>query len=934
MLGLRLSLLVGISASTYAILAGSAFGQAAGQGTETVIVTGTRVQGMTAADSAAPITVLGADALSHGTGSTDLRQQLGQSVPSFTAEQQAFDTANLTLSAALRGLSPNDTLVLVNGHRRHYSGNLHVDAGSLGSGSDSADLSLIPSSAIDHVEVLLDGAAAQYGTDAVAGVVNIILKNKSSGGQLVASAGDYFNRGGEDTNNGVKAGGTKYDLSYNMGLPLFDKGFVNFTVEKEYGNFTQQAGADVRVAGQGANGEGLQTTPLVNPASNTGSPDIPLAVAQKMPGYPRINAIIGLPEYQLTQAEVNSAYNFSDDFQIYAFGTIAHRFGKSNQNVRLPDQNIATPGSSQPCSAANLDGYNTVVDSTGTPACGPGLIGNASGDGLAGTTTPIPTANGPSVNGLNPSTGLVVSSGNAGSYTSPGELIQYPEGMRPAEVLQEDDYQYNVGTKFNVAGWDVDADASYGKDINRISTWYSGNRSLFIDTHSTPTNFYDGSFTGSQFTGTIDATHQFNVGMASPLTVALGAEAREDTYSIGAGEADSYYKEGPQSFPGFAPSDSGNHSRKNYAGYIDFALAPIEALQIDVAGRAEHYTDFGDTQIGKITARYDLSSQLAIRGTVSTGFRAPTLAEEFYTATNVSPTSATVQLPADSAAAKLLGLENLRPEISTSFSAGIVAHPLEDLSVTVDGYSIAIGNRITTSSTVCAAGCSINAPIVFQAIAATGVTLDPTATQPGVTAFLNAISSLTQGVDMTINYPTDLGDYGLIDWTLAGNYNQTSISSVAPTPAVILGSNPGASFFTQSSNFNFVHAAPQQRVVLTANWQLEPFGLTVREAYWGPQHNLTSVFGSAPFFSDNQAGVGITDLEARYNITEQLQFAIGGNNIFNIRPDIVPWGGINNSNYGPGYNTDVAGGIIAGGPVTTSFDPNGGYYYGRLTYNF
>src|SRR5215469_10431194 len=180
------SLFVGSSIAAFSLAAGSAFAQQANEA-ETVIVTGTRVQGMTAADSAAPITVLGTDALTHGTGSSDLRQQLGQSVPSFTAQQFGSDTANLTLSAALRGLSPNDTLVLVNGHRRHYSGNLHVDAGGFAAGSSSADLSLIPSGAIDHVEVLLDGAAAQYGTDAVAGVVNIILKNKSSGGQLSAT---------------------------------------------------------------------------------------------------------------------------------------------------------------------------------------------------------------------------------------------------------------------------------------------------------------------------------------------------------------------------------------------------------------------------------------------------------------------------------------------------------------------------------------------------------------------------------------------------------------------------------------------------------------------------------------------------------------------------------------------------------------------------
>ncbi|HEY5085430.1 MAG TPA: TonB-dependent receptor plug domain-containing protein, partial [Rhizomicrobium sp.] len=231
---MKQTLLVGSSVAAFALTAGPAFAQSASQEAETVIVTGTRVQGMTAADSAAPIQVLGTDALTHGTGSADLRQQLGQTVPSFTAQLFGGDTANLTLSAALRGLSPNDTLVLVNGHRRHYTGNLHVDAGGFAAGSSAPDLSMIPSGAIDHVEVLLDGAAAQYGTDAVSGVVNIILKNKSSGGVLSANTGDYYDRGNF---SGGKANGQKYDVSFNMGVPLFDKGFVNFTIDKQYENF-------------------------------------------------------------------------------------------------------------------------------------------------------------------------------------------------------------------------------------------------------------------------------------------------------------------------------------------------------------------------------------------------------------------------------------------------------------------------------------------------------------------------------------------------------------------------------------------------------------------------------------------------------------------------------------------------------------------------
>ena len=931
----RQSLFLGTSFAAFVCGLVPALGQSASESNETVIVTGTRVQGMTAADSAAPITVLGTDALTRGVGTTDLRQALGQMVPSFSAQQFANDTAEFSLSAALRGLSPNDTLVLVDGHRRHYTGNLHVDGGNYASGSSSPDLSLLPEAAIDHVEVLLDGAAAQYGTDAIAGVVNIILKNKSSGGQLSGTTGEDYSTGGRT-----------YDVSYNMGLPLFDKGFVDVTVDKQYHDYSHLGGDDPRYingVGQPAPVGTVGTTPnaagIIACSGGNCLPTTGPYAASSSFNYPRNNLIDGDGEYSLTMAAVNAGYDFSDSLQFYTFGTYGHRFGKTWQNVRLQNQVIAAPGSDQPCSASNLQGYNTAVTANGiTPACAIG-INTGSGTGVAALGT----------NGLN-AKGQVISSGQAGTLFTPGELVMYPQDMEPQEGLYEDDYQYNAGEKFNVAGWAFDVDVGYGKDIDKIWTFNSGNRSLFIDTHTSPSNFYDGSFTASQFTGNIDATHSYNVGMASPLTVAVGLEAREDTYRITAGDSASYYKEGPQSFPGFAPASAGDHSRKNYAGYVDFALAPIEALQLDVAGRAEHYTDFGDTEIGKVTARYDFSPQWAVRGTVSTGFRAPTLAEEFYTAVNVSPTSATVQLPADSAAAQVLGLQNLKPEISTSYSVGIVAHPLEDLSITLDAYSITLGNRIVASSTVTSTGGSINTPLVTTAITTDGVSLDPTATAQGVTAFLNGLDSLTQGIDLTVNYPTDLGAYGLIDWTLAGNYNQNTVERVAPPPAVLVASNPQASFFTFQSVYGFDHQTPTTKVGLTASWTLDQWGATVRETYYGPQHSYTSPNSGGELIPFDQAGVGLTDLEVRYNITDQLQFAIGGNNLFNIQPDTIPFApsyctgsGIINitsacvtgpSSASTGEGETASNGVVEKAPFGAVWNPNGGYYYARIVFNF
>jgi iron complex outermembrane receptor protein len=302
------------------------------------------------------------------------------------------------------------------------------------------------------------------------------------------------------------------------------------------------------------------------------------------------------------------------------------------------------------------------------------------------------------------------------------------------------------------------------------------------------------------------------------------------------------------------------------------------------------------------------------------------LAEEFYNAVNVSPTSNTTQLPADSAAAKVLGLQNLKPEVSTSYSAGIVAHPLQDLSMTVDVYSTTVGNRIVSSSTVYSAGRpgTITSPLVTKAIAAAGQFIDPTVTQIGVTAFLNGLNTLTQGVDFTANYPTDLGDMGLINWTLAGNYNTTAVSRVAPTPAVFGGS--AVQIETPENLYTFTHSAPADKVVLTADWSLDQYGITWRETYWGPQHGVDTPSGSPPDFTANQAGVVLTDLEARYNVTDAIQFAVGANNIFNIRPDF--------HQYDVPDGTPADGGLIAQDHIIGAFDPTGGYYYGRLTYNF
>ena len=762
---------------------------------ESVIVTGTRVTGLTAADSAAPITVIGSQALDH-VGQPNLIQALAQISPSFSAESRGGDTANLTLSARLRGLSPNDTLVLINGKRRHATGNLHVGSGQF-QGAASPDLDLIPTEAIDHVEVLLEGAAAQYGTDAIAGVVNIILKKNDSGGVIRATGGQYF-----------KGDGETYDFSGNVGFSLGNKGFLSLTAEKQFRGFTQTGGQDIR---------------LVDVDGNPRSLAYPVA---GIPNYPRVNQVEGLAETQLTAIAANAEYELAPNVTLYGTGTYGERQAKAHQQYRQPNQVIATPGSNQPFNAVtNPNGY-VGLTAAGTPAV----------------------------------------SGATGTFTTPGELIFAPQGFTPLEALREDDYGYTLGVKGELEGWHWDLSGTYGKDRAKIYTLNSANLSLYKDTHTTPVDFYDGSFTSSEATFNLDVTKDFAVGLASPLTLAVGAEGRENTFAIGAGDTPSVYKEGGQAYPGFHASDAGGHSRKNYAVYLDFAVSPIQDLQVDVAGRFEHYTDFGDARVGKITARYDFTPEFAVRGTISTGFRAPTIQEEYYSATNTSPTQATVQLPPNSPAAALLGVQPLQPEASTSYSFGVVAHPLENLSVTVDAYSISLRNRIVGTGTLFGSGGAINSPIVTQAIIAHGNVLDPTVTQTGVSIFLNGISTLTQGVDLSASYVTDLDNAGSILWTLAGNYTDISISKIIPTPPTFA---PGVTLFSQTSQTLLTHANPKEKISLSALWSLDDVSVSLRETIYGPSSVDYSPNGGT-YYTNKVGTRALTDAEVSYRFLDAL----------------------------------------------------------------
>jgi len=817
---------------------------AIGQASDEIIVTGTRVVGTTAAESSAPIKVLDAATLSR-VGQPNLNQVLTQLVPSFNAQAFGGDTANLTLSARLRGLSPNHTLVLVNGKRRHGTANLAVLGGPY-QGAAAADLDLITPASVKRIEVLEQGAAAQYGSDAIAGVINIILKDDTSGGEAIATGGSYYDTGGE-----TWAG------SFTMGTKIGENGFLDLTFFHRFHAFSQVGGLDRRVTD--ANGTLLPG----------------LSAAQKslyagIPGFPYVNRINGDARSHLTNLQYNAGYDFGD-VQVYSFGSYSKRIASAYENLRVPDRIIASP----------------VLGVGGTLGAPGSIVYDPDGD------TP-------------------------------------PNGFNPREGIREDDYSVTGGIKGDLNGFRWDLSATYGQDKNLIYTLDSANRSLFIDTHFTPKDFYDGLFKATEWTINADFSKDVNLGLAAPLNIAFGGEYRRNIYEIGSGDPGSIYKEGGQSYPGFRPSDAGKHARHNWAGYLDLSVEPVDGLKLDGALRYEDYSDFGSTWTWKATGRYDFSPAVAIRGTVSTGFRAPTLAESYYSATNVSPSSAFVQLPANSAAAKLLGFSNLGPEKSTNYSAGFVFRPAPKLVITLDAYQVKIRNRILGTGSIFGSGGAVNFPVVTQAIIANGNVLDPTVSQTGINIFTNGADTRTRGVDVVLTYFSDFGDAGKVDWTISGTYNETKATRIglAPTQLTPPGGTTPIALFDKSAISNLETASPKVKVVGSAAYKLGAFSSTLRGTLFGKSSSYASPDGGT-YYKQNIGTAFIVDLDASYTIAHTVTLTIGANNLFNKKPPTVA--------LVPGTTnfTLVNGGNVIDSPLTFSpYGINGGYYYGKISVKF
>jgi iron complex outermembrane receptor protein len=756
---------------------------------DTVVVTGTRTS-TKASQSLTPVDVISGAQL-QATGQSNLRDALVQLSPSITRETYAGDTAQLTDALSLHGLTPDHVLVLVNGKRRHTTANIALDGG-LNEGSTGVDIDTIPVGLIDHIEILRDGASAQYGSDAIAGVINIILKTNSHGGTLQTTNGQTY--AGDGFKNGESA---------NIGLNLGDQGFLDLAAEYDRQNHTVRTG-----------------------------PDDYFGTFQPGRGY--YNPIEGNPASTRESVGFNAGYYLGDDVELYGFGTYAHRDAEAYQNYRPP-------------------------------------------------------------------------------FVLP-EV--YPNGFVPTETVNENDYSITSGIKGqNLFGWSWDLSTTYGGDHEVIGMDNSANTGLYAAEGYTPTSFHLATVSNTQLTNNLDFSRAFHLPLLpAPVNVSVGVEQRRETYSVGAGDEASYIDGGSQALPGLAPVSASDNSRNVVGTYIDLSTHLAPKWTVDLAGRFEHYSDVGDTTNGKISTRYDFTPQIAVRGSVSSGFRAPSLAEEYYSNVNESPASVSGLLAANSAAAKLIGGQPLKPEESTNYNLGFVLTPAKDLHLTIDAYQIDIRNRIVEGGTA-------SGEAAIAAMEAAGLSVPSSIPASAVSAsyFTNGASTRTRGLDFTGTYHTSFGAYGQVDWDLGVNLNTTSVTHVAT------GANGQPELNAQQIGW-LSTSTPKNKIIIGGTWRLDKWGVSLHETRFGSTSSEETyivgpnAFSTTQFIHFENAARYVTDLEVRYDVTKKFQIAVGANNLFNVYPTKLP------------YEAQLEGAQYDAFASTIGED--GGFYYLRARYTF
>ncbi|TGE06584.1 TonB-dependent receptor [Hymenobacter fodinae] len=716
-----------------------------------VQVVGSRSQNRSVTDSPSPVDIIDLREVTTKTGQLDVNQLLQFVAPSFNSNRQTgSDGADHVDPATLRGLGPDQTLVLVNGKRQHQSALVNL-FGTRGRGNTGTDLNVIPAASIERIEILRDGAAAQYGSDAIAGVINIVLK--SSVKELTANV-NYGAYDAKYRRDDQKFDGGNFNANLNYGIGLGERGsFVNATVDYNSREHTQRA--------------------------NVPAPD---GLARREYGDPEISNLSGY---------LNSRFALSDKSYVYVFGGANKRKGDSYAWTRFADDD----------------------------------------------------RNVPSI---------------------------YPNGFDPIITSDIVDASAVAGLRTALGGWELDLSNNFGSNRFEYGVRNTLNASLGA---SSPTSFNAGGFQLQQNVVNLGLTRNYKT-VLQGLNVAAGGEWRREWYSLFPGEEASYRNYNPdvsggsQGFPGFQPSDAIKAHRDNLAAYVDAELSITQRWLLAGALRYEHYSDFGSTLNYKVSTRYNLTEFLTLRGTYSTGFRAPSLAQVNFnsTFTNfVNGTPVEVLLARNnSAVTQKLGIPSLKQETSNSANVGLTSRIGSSLSLTLDGYYIKVKDRVVLTSQF-----SADDPVIGADLQALNV--------DQAQFFANAADTRSLGLDVVLNHTLPLGT-GRLNSTLAANFNKLRIDRVQ-TSGRLTGREE--EFFGAREQAFVKASAPPSKINLTFDYQLGRFGALVRFVRFD---KITLIdWNGDPMKYDSRI---TTDLTLNYALTNHLQLIVGSANVFNRYPTL------------------------------------------------
>ena len=494
----------------------------------------------------------------------------------------------------------------------------------------------------------------------------------------------------------------------------------------------------------------------------------------------------------------------------------------------------------------------------------------------------------------------------------------YPDGFTPLIAVKSIDLTATGGARGELSGWNVDLNVSYGRNKLTFDTRNSGNATYGANSQR---DFYSGALTYDQIVGGIDVSKELPLGDGT-INIAFGEEYRREGFKIGAGEPASYNRapggaanlgSGAQGFPGFQPSNVVNVHRDNVSGYLDIEAKPTDKLTLGIAGRGESYSDFGETATGKISARYEFAPWFALRGTASTGFRAPSLQQQYFTSTASVLTNGNIVetglFPSISPVGTALGGRPLKAEKARNLSIGTVIRS-GGFDLSVDAYQIKVRDQIALSE-------NLSGPVVVALLAASPATNSVTAGR----YFLNGIRSTTKGIDVVAHYRTRTESIGTFDLTAAANFNDIKVTR-APAPATITSSAGTATLpiFSRQRIISFEQGTPRTKVVGTIDWSLQDLGVTARGSYYG---DVTQPGSTG--FAEEDIHTGkhtIFDLEARYQVVRNLNLAIGANNLFDVYPDYV--------RVVSSRNVQLNSTGLVGFPYYSPFGFNGRYLYARI----